>query len=345
MISIVIPVYNGARYIEGLFENLVRQKISRQAFELVFVDDGSSDESLKLLNSLSGNEKLSVSVHSQANSGVSAARNAGMLSANGDFITFIDVDDFVTDDYFSTLEMAVEENDFDVFVFNSLQKNENADMNTKFSDLQVSSIAKSDMLHKMCVNPTAYGVVNLLLKKEFVSGCGLQFQIGYKYYEDYDFIYRAFGQADRIIVTEKILYFYVQRESSAMHKFVGERLECFLLLRKLCDWFEIAVPEFYSEFSVWGVNRIYWSVLWQAALAFNYRDFKHFAESTNYKKHLKSLSDFPGSKVKLSSKLCLCSKLFYYIAVLIAGRSHRLSDKANIADFGKAIKEFNNLSV
>lgn len=345
MISIVIPVYNGARYIEGLFENLVRQKIGREAFELVFVDDGSTDESLKLLNSLNGNEKLSVSVYSQANSGVSAARNAGMQYANGDFIAFIDVDDFVTDDYFSTLERAAEENDFDVFVFKSLQKNENDGMNTEFSDLQVSSATKADMLHRMCVNPTAYGVVNLLLKKEFVSSCGLQFQVGYKYYEDYDFIYRAFGQTDRIAITEKILYFYVQRESSAMHKFVGERLECFLLLCKLCDWFEKVAPEFCPEFSAWGINRVYWSVLWQAALSFGFGDFKRFAESTNYKKHLKPLLDFPGSKVKLSSSLCLCSRSVYYFAVSAAARNRKSPGKASIADFEKAIKEFNELSV
>lgn len=344
MISIVIPVYNGAGYIERLFEKLVRQKIRREAFELIFVDDGSTDESLKLLNSLNGNERLSVSVHSQVNSGVSAARNAGMQYANGDFIAFIDVDDFVTDDYFSTLERAVEESSFDVFVFNSLQKNENDDMSTEFSDLQVSSATKADMLHKMCVNPTAYGVVNLLLKKEFVSSCGLQFQVGYKYYEDYDFIYRAFGQTDRIAITDKVLYFYVQRESSAMHKFVGERLECFWLLYGLCDWFKKTVPEFYPEFSVLGINRVYWSVLWQAALSFDFGDFKHFAESTNYKKHLKPLLGFPGGKVKLSSGLCLCSKLIYYFAVSAAARNRRLPSKASITDFEKSIEEFNKLS-
>lgn len=343
MISIIIPVYNGEKYINNLFNKLKIQSNGRENVEVIFVDDGSTDNSLQILNSLKDSSEISISVYTQNNSGVSSARNTGMAYAKGDFITFIDVDDFVTADYFLTLEKAVINYDFDIFVFNSVRKKEIDNIISDISTLEIKYINKIDMLHRMCKNPTAYGVVNLLLSKKFVIKNGLQFALSYKYYEDYDFIYRAFGMSEKIAITEKILYFYVQHNNSAMHQFVGDRIECMELLYKLNDLFRDSVPEFYPEFSKWGINRIYWSVLWQAALFFKYGDFKYFAEKTDSNRHLKQLCDFPAKKVSLSSKLCIRSKFLYFLAVTLIAHGNRSSKKANISEFETSIENYRSI--
>lgn len=339
MISIVIPVYNGEKYIPELIENLKAQNASRDTLELVFVDDGSADRSLEVLNSYKASSEFSVSVYSQDNSGVSAARNLGIKYAKGEYITFLDVDDFVTDDYFTTINSAAGKGDFDVFVFSSIRVrgSERPEITDDYSAPR--KISNDDMLCKMVSNPTQYGVYNLLCKSEFIKNNSLSYAVGFKYYEDYDFIYRAFALADGILMTEKPLYFYMMREGSAMQRFTKDRLVCIKLMEELEAWLESAAPTFYPTFKKWGINRIYWSILWQASLAFGYGDFKKFADMIGAENKLSKLNDYPDKKVKLSSRLFGIGKPLYYLAANILGFSHSKVEKADINSFEGVFKD------
>lgn len=335
MISVIIPVYNGERYINDLINNFERQDInSKDDLELVFIDDGSTDKTLEILNKRKNHGMFNISVFSQENLGVSSARNLGIKKAKGDFITFVDVDDTVTDDYFKTLTHYIETEIFDVLVFNSTRIKESDNLlNNDGQALICNHISKNDMLFRMIQNPTKLGVYNLLLKKDFIYTNDLIFPQGYKYYEDYDFLYRAFALSSKIQITEKSLYFYILQENSAMQRFTKDRLTCLELMRNLISFFEKEAPEFSNTFKKWGVSRIYWSILWQSVLAIdNYRDFKVFAEKTNAKGHLKNLSDFPDRKVKISSKVYLISSIAYYFSVKTTGKAHSKVEKVDIKD-------------
>ena len=340
MISVIIPVYNGEKYINGLIDNFRAQGADRQSLELVFVDDGSTDGSREILERLADEQHFTLSVYSKENGGVSEARNYGIERAKGEYITFADVDDFVTADHFETLKNAAEENDFDVFMFGSVRVRDESKKVPKSDSSQPYEAEKISVLNRMVNDPTKYGVYNLLLKKSFIQKNGLKFPAGFKYYEDYDFIYRALGSAEKILFTEKPLYYYMLREGSAMQRFVPDRLYCISLMDKLCDWFKTAVPEFYPVFSKWGANRIYWSVLWQAALAFNYSFFKYFAENTAAAKRLKPLCGCNNKKVALSARLYLVSKPLYYVAARLAARGRSRLSSANADDFKAVIQEF-----
>ena len=76
MISVIIPVYNGGKYIDGLFRNLRAQRETAEGFELVFIDDGSTDDSFARLSAAEGGANFTVAAYRQENAGVSAARNA-----------------------------------------------------------------------------------------------------------------------------------------------------------------------------------------------------------------------------------------------------------------------------
>ena len=339
MISIIIPVYNGEKYIPELINNLKAQKASSNTLELVFVDDGSIDKSLEILNSYRESEEFTLSVYSQENSGVSAARNLGIKYAKGDYITFLDVDDFVTDDYYATLNGTAAKGDSDVFVFSSVRVRGTQKPELSGDYPAPEKISNHDMLCKMVGNPTEYGACNLLYKSEFVQKNSLSFAVGFKYYEDYHFIYRAFALADGILITEKPIYFYMMREGSAMQRFTRDRLICIKLMEEINDWFKTAAPDFYPIFSKWGVNRIYWSVLWQAALAFGYGDFKKFAAMTDAGDKLSMLYDYPDKRVKISSRLFGMGKPLYYLAVNILGFSHSRVEKADIKSFEGIFKD------
>ena len=101
MISVIIPVYNGQEYIKNITESFSRQ--SYRDFELIFVNDGSKDKSLSNLQYWQDHSEMQIIIVNQNNKGVSAARNAGINAARGEFLCFCDVDDFVAETYLSDM--------------------------------------------------------------------------------------------------------------------------------------------------------------------------------------------------------------------------------------------------
>ena len=104
MISVILPVYNKEKYLERVDACLQRQ--TYRDFEVIYVDDGSTDGSLQMLNRMTVGKDNYIVVHKE-NGGVSSARNEGIRRARGEWLTFIDPDDTVEDDYLeSMVEMA-----------------------------------------------------------------------------------------------------------------------------------------------------------------------------------------------------------------------------------------------
>lgn len=97
LISIIVPVYNVEKYIGRCINSILSQ--SYDNYELILIDDGSSDSSLNICKSFVSDN---VVVISQSNEGVSSARNRGIDIAKGDFISFIDGDDWVEEDYIAS---------------------------------------------------------------------------------------------------------------------------------------------------------------------------------------------------------------------------------------------------
>ena len=96
MISVIVPVYNTVNYVRYCVESILSQTM--KDFELILVDDGSSDGSEKICDEYSKNNLNVISLH-QKNKGVSAARNLGIEMASGDYIVFVDSDDWVAVSY------------------------------------------------------------------------------------------------------------------------------------------------------------------------------------------------------------------------------------------------------
>lgn len=100
LVSIIVPVYNAEKYIHRCIDSLLAQTYTN--IEVILVDDGSPDNCGKICDEYAAKDKR-VKVTHQQNAGVSAARNTGIAHSKGDWITFVDADDKVTDDYIETL--------------------------------------------------------------------------------------------------------------------------------------------------------------------------------------------------------------------------------------------------
>ena len=343
LIDVIVPVYNAAPYIENLFAQIEPQADEEVRF--LFVDDGSKDNSLQLLQDCAAKATFPTEILHQENTGVSGARNLGIDHASAAYITFFDVDDMMSTDYISVLKKTAMRNDFEVFVFASKRVYvEHIELEETKATIDYAKLTATEELYRFLADPTRLGVVNLLIQRDYISRVQTRFAVGYKYYEDYDFIYRIFSDATSILVTSYVLYYYVQREGSAMSHFTADRILCMQLMRDLEPWLKERVPEFFPTFKQWGCARLYWSVLWQAALGFpRFADFKAFADATEGKQLLKQLKGFPDKMLQLSTQLYLCSPWLYWLAVRLVGRKKSEVASADLTEILQQIDAAKNL--
>lgn len=104
-VSIIVPVFNGENYIDHLIQNFRMQ--TYKDFEVIFVDDGSTDSTAQKLDAIESKTlPFDITVIHQKNSGVSAARNKGLLNASGEYVCFIDADDVISQDYLMVLRRS-----------------------------------------------------------------------------------------------------------------------------------------------------------------------------------------------------------------------------------------------
>lgn len=113
-ISVVMPCYNTAKYLPHTLESLEKQTL--QDFEYIFVNDGSTDETLEMLEAFAARYPERVQIRSQENGGQSKARNVGMELATGEYIVFLDSDDYIIEDYFQVLYEAGRAADSDMIL-------------------------------------------------------------------------------------------------------------------------------------------------------------------------------------------------------------------------------------
>ena len=111
--SIVAACYNSAPYIDDFFEALFNQSIGYKSFEIVTVDDGSTDDTAKRIAHWSNRFPGSIIYMHQKNAGQASARNAGLQIATGDWVSFIDPDDFVSDNYLEEVRNEIGTNSTD----------------------------------------------------------------------------------------------------------------------------------------------------------------------------------------------------------------------------------------
>lgn len=133
LISIIVPIYNGSNYVRETLESLANQTYSD--FEVVIVDDGSTDDSLQICRDFAATNKRFKVIH-QDNQGVSAARNAGVKEAAGDYIGFVDCDDLVSSHYIESLAQLLREGEADMSFVSHIRFGEGEPV---FDDFNISS--------------------------------------------------------------------------------------------------------------------------------------------------------------------------------------------------------------
>ena len=340
LIDIIVPVYNGAKYIPGFLERMEKQADIRARF--LFVDDGSEDESVSILLEAKAACRLPMEIISRKHAGVSAARNAGIEAAEAEYIAFFDVDDTCSGDYISTLLKEADRGGFDVLVFEYTGIYSNADSVPESRGSEACRIRKEDLLKSLLLDAhrCMMAVWILLLRRDFVLKSGVRFAEGYPYYEDCDFLYRTVAVAGRIERLNRPLYGYVVLHgSSAIARFTPERLRCLELFQPLEQFLAETVPDFALLFRQYAAARVFWSVLWQAALAAPSKEvFMDFSNRSKAVIYMLRLKGHPDRKVRLIRLLFLFSRGLYYRAACLLGKRFSALGKASAETMNEAAR-------
>ncbi|NLM68317.1 MAG: glycosyltransferase [Enterococcus sp.] len=228
-ISIIVPVYNSEKYIETCHESLLNQ--TYPMFEVIYVDDGSTDRSKERLTKLIADQahlQKSFKVVSQENQGVSAARNKGIEIAQGEYILFIDSDDYVSPYFCEKMLSIIEESQADVAMCNyhlvktnGIYENHLPNISNDATMNQFEEITAA-RLSILAANGFRGFVWNKIYKASILKKN--RFSTELHYLEDLIFNLQILNQVQKVVYTTESLYYYRLHEESAVQTFNEKQL-------------------------------------------------------------------------------------------------------------------------
>ena len=213
MISVIVPVYNVEDYLDKCVQSIMAQ--TYRGFELILVDDGSPDRCPEMCDAYSKMD-YRVSVIRKANGGLSDARNAGVDRAKGEYVTFIDGDDFVSHDYLETLWNLLTKYNADIAVTGICIFYENKKINGSKKKQEYCYDSIEALEHMFYQNTLDTSACAMLLPLHIARDN--PFPVG-KYHEDEFTTYKYYSSVKTVAVTIRSQYFYLQRTGSIMHTF------------------------------------------------------------------------------------------------------------------------------
>lgn len=212
LISVIVPVYNVEKYLEKCLNSIMYQTYSN--LEILLIDDGSTDQSGRICNKYAKKDKRIKVIH-KANTGLADSRNVGLKMATGQLVGFVDSDDYIEFNMFEMLYHILQKYNADIAVCGVEAVDENG-----------KSLQHSKSKGSICVLDSKEAVISLLegsistifcnklCKKELFDE--IKFPSG-KIMEDLATFYRVLDKADKIVISQEVKYYYVQRKGSLIH--------------------------------------------------------------------------------------------------------------------------------
>lgn len=211
-ISIIIPVYNKENSIEKCVCSLLQP--TKLAYEIIIVDDGSSDHSLDICTRLRQQYER-VHLYVQENKGVSSARNLGLKNAIGDYVVFIDGDDYVKDDFWKFIEQALDV-ESDLSVFGMTRVSSNGEKHVDHFPLEIGEIYDISALFPaiFSLERCILSCCTMLFNRRIIEKQNLRFKDGMKNCEDFLFNLRYIDNCRTVFVSSGLSYCYVNNPQS-----------------------------------------------------------------------------------------------------------------------------------
>ena len=236
-VSIIVPIYNVEKYIHECIDSLIGQTYSD--VEIILVDDASPDGCPAICDEYAQKDERIRVIH-KPNGGLSDARNAGIEIASGDYLIFVDSDDYIVSDMVEQLIYMAEESGADIAAcgYSGDESGLSHEIERKFSVATSAEALKYILIEKK-INTSAS--TKLFARELF---CEVRFPVG-KIYEDYATIYKALHLAKKIAYTEVCKYYYRPNPTGITgRKFYNKQLQYFEISQEVMEFVKREHPKY-----------------------------------------------------------------------------------------------------
>ena len=230
LISIVIPIYNAEKYLEECLNSIKNQTYKN--IEVIMVNDGSKDDSETICKRFSEDDAR-FRYFTKVNGGVSSARNLGLDNVKGDYITFIDADDWIEEKHLELLINSIKKTNSDIGVSSYKEFNNKDTYYIRVYTKQEKNLLNFEKMNRdefltlfpklMSTNVCFNNAVSKLFRKDLVKN--LRFDTSIKYGEDLDFYFRLYMNVDSISYVNELTYVYRIHGDSTTSNFNQEHAE------------------------------------------------------------------------------------------------------------------------
>ena len=219
-LSVIIPIYNGAKTIARCLDSLVAIPNATTALEIIVINEGSQDETLEVVTDYQAQHpEQTISVITQVNQGQSAARNRGLEVAQGAYVWFVDADDWVDSVAADYLLSLIAEESYDMLCFGVRNRSEEGEVPSEWMDISVHDFDQlqcTDGRALLTQRNLSGSVCPFLWRRTMLEEHQARFMEGLLH-EDALFYWHYTAFAERVLLVPIVAYYYYQRAESTIH--------------------------------------------------------------------------------------------------------------------------------
>lgn len=301
ILSIIVPIYNVEQYLRKCVDSLLHQDISD--YEIILVDDGSPDGCPAICDSYAA-EHVNIRVVHRDNGGLSAARNSGIEVAKGEYVMFVDSDDYIEPNVLKGLLAQVERDNLDVLRYRLQYVNPQYEVynpykSDPFKGNNYSEEPTDGVSFLNSRMSTACYAWAFILKRELLKGCIFTPGI---YFEDTDWTPRMLCRAKRVASTQTVVYNYLVREGSITNavnrskqkKVLDDKMHLIAEMQRQADALRKS-----GRYNIWYTRMIVDTVISVIEML----STTFYAEKAEYLQQLQDLKVFPITKKSFKARL------------------------------------------
>ncbi|MEU0969314.1 glycosyltransferase family A protein [Streptomyces sp. NPDC005917] len=207
-VSVVVPVYNPGPYIEDCIASVLRQSLPRDEYEVIFVDDGSSDETPARLDALAAEHPHVHVIHQEPSGWSGKPRNVGIAASEGEFVMFVDNDDFLGDEALERMYDYGVENEADLIIGKMAGKGRPVPVELFRRNHPRATVENAPLMDSLTPHK--------MLRRSFLDRIGLRFPEGRRRLEDHVFVAEAYLRASNIsVLSDYVCYYHLKREDAS----------------------------------------------------------------------------------------------------------------------------------
>lgn len=241
LISVIIPVYKVEKYVEKCIQSVINQ--TYENLQIILVDDGSPDNCGKICDEYAKKDHRIEVIH-KSNGGLSDARNKGLEIAKGEYIGFVDSDDYIEADMYEVLYNLLKQYNADVSICNFYTVSQGK-ISIKNADNGINEYNRIEILKEILLDKNIQSYAwNKLYKKELFDE--IKYPIGKKY-EDIGTTFFLLEKCNKVVVTGKSEYYYINRQDSIVNNVTESTITDYIeLIMQRYDYIEENIKELSS---------------------------------------------------------------------------------------------------